>query len=148
MRRIREGKPLGDLGQELSQTPPSPANIVVSVVDRDGSEVATNVFDILTEGGFNTSPGIVDLTQIRPPTKGAMILYRPDSEDEAKVVGTYFGNLTLVPARPERSRRARTSRSSWAAATRSHRRTPPSPSTARPDTSVRLDDRFPERSRS
>ena len=85
-------------GQELSQTPPSPANIVVSVVDRDGSEVATNVFDILTEGGFNTSPGIVDLTQIRPPTKGAMILYRPDAEDEAKVVGTYFGNLTLVPA--------------------------------------------------
>jgi len=98
MRRIREGKPLGDLGQELSQTPPSPANIVVSVVDRDGSEVATNVFDILTEGGFITSPGIVDLTQIRPPTKGPMILYRPDAEDEAKVVGTYFGNLTLVPA--------------------------------------------------
>ena len=98
MRRIREGKPLGDLGQELSQTPPSPANIVVSVVDRDGSEVATNVFDILTEGGFITSPGIVDLTQIQPPTKGAMILYRPDAEDEAKVVGTYFGNLTLVPA--------------------------------------------------
>jgi hypothetical protein len=56
------------------------------------------VFDILTEGGFNTSPGIVDLTRVQPPTKGAMILYRPDAEDEAKVVGTYFGNLTLVPA--------------------------------------------------
>ena len=40
LRRIREGKPLGDLGQELSQTPPSPANIVVSVVDRNGSSVA------------------------------------------------------------------------------------------------------------
>jgi len=98
MRRIREGKPLGDLGQELSQTPPSPANIVVSVVDRDGTSVATDVFDILTEGGFNTSPGVVDLTEIRPPTKGVMILYRPGAEPMAKVVGTYFGNLELVPA--------------------------------------------------
>jgi len=100
LRRIREGKPLGNLGQELAQTPPSPANIVVSVVDREGSPVATDVFDILTEGGFNTSPGVVDLTQILPPTKGAMILYRPDAESEAKVVGTYFGNLELVPAPP------------------------------------------------
>jgi LCP family protein required for cell wall assembly len=100
MQRIREGKPLGDLGQELSQTPPSPANIVVSVVDRDGSSVATDVFDILTEGGFNTSPGVVDLTEIRPPTKGVMILYRPGAEPMAKVVGTYFGNLELVPAPP------------------------------------------------
>jgi LCP family protein required for cell wall assembly len=100
LRRIREGRPLGDLGQELPQTPPSPANIVVSVVDRDGSPVASDVFDILTEGGFNTSPGVVGLTEIRPPTKGAMILYRPDAESEAKVVGTYFGNLELVPAPP------------------------------------------------
>ncbi len=100
LRRIREGRPLGDLGQELPQTPPSPANIVVSVVDRDGSPVASDVFDILTEGGFNTSPGVVGLTEIRPPTKGAMILYRSDAESEAKVVGTYFGNLELVPAPP------------------------------------------------
>jgi LCP family protein required for cell wall assembly len=100
VRRIREGKPLGDLGQELAQTPPSPANIVVSVVDRDGSPVATDVFDILTEGGFNTSPGIVDLTEIQPPTKGSMILYAWGAEPMAKVVGTYFGNLGLVPAPP------------------------------------------------
>jgi LCP family protein required for cell wall assembly len=100
LRRIREGKPLGDLGHELAQTPPSPANIVVSVVDRDGSQVGTDVFDILTEGGFNTSPGVIDPTEIQPPTKGAMILYRPDAESEAKVVGTYFGNLGLVPAPP------------------------------------------------
>jgi LCP family protein required for cell wall assembly len=100
LRRIREGKPLGDLGQELAQTPPSPANIVVSVVDRDGSQVATDVFGILTEGGFNTSPGVVDLAEIQPPTKGAMILYRPDAESEAKVVGTYFDNLGVVPAPP------------------------------------------------
>jgi hypothetical protein len=100
LRRIREGKPLGDLGQELSQTPPSPANIVVSVVDRDGSSVAANVFNILTEGGFNTSPGVVGLSEIQPPTKGSMILYRAGAEPMAEVVGTYFGNLDLVPAPP------------------------------------------------
>ena len=98
LRRIREGRPLGDLGQELSQTPPSPANIVVSVVDRGGSTVAQEVFDVLTEGGFNTSPGVVDLTQVQPPTKGAMILYAPGAESMAKVVGTYFRDLGLVPA--------------------------------------------------
>src|ERR687897_1897480 len=100
LRRIREGKPLGDLGQELARTPPSPANIVVSVLDRDGSTVATDVFDILPEGGFNTSRGVVDLTEIRPPTKGPMILYAAGAEPMAKVVGTYFGNLELVPAPP------------------------------------------------
>ncbi len=100
LRRIREGKPLGDLGQELSQTAPSPANIVVSVVDRDGSPVAPHVFDILTEGGFNTSPGVIDTTEVDPPTKGSMILYAAGAEPMAKVVGTYFGNLDLVPAPP------------------------------------------------
>jgi LCP family protein required for cell wall assembly len=100
LRRIREGRPLGDLGQELSQTAPSPANIVVAVVDRNGSAVATDVYDVLTEGGFNTSPGVVDLTRVGPPTKGSMILYRAGAEPMAKVVGTYFDNLDLVPAPP------------------------------------------------
>ena len=58
------------------------------------------MFDILTEGGFNASPGVIDLTVVRPPTKGSMILYRAGAEPMAEVVGTYFGNLDLVPAPP------------------------------------------------
>ena len=99
LRRLREGKPLGTLGTELAGTAPSPANIVVSVVQRDdGAPIASDVFDILTEGGFNQSPGIVDETVLTPPAKGSMILYRSGTEDMAKVVGSYFGNLDLVPA--------------------------------------------------
>jgi LCP family protein required for cell wall assembly len=101
MRRLREGKPLGTLGTQLAGTAPSPANIVVSVVERDaGAPIASDVFDILTEGGFNQSPGIVDETVVSPPSKGSMILYRSGAEDMAKVVGSYFGNLDLVPAPP------------------------------------------------
>lgn len=99
-RRIREGRPLGELGTQLPQTPPSPANIVTSVVDRDAFDVADRAFDVLTEGGFNTSVGIVDEAVVDPPKKGPMILYRNGAEPMAKVVGTYFRNLELVPAPP------------------------------------------------
>jgi LCP family protein required for cell wall assembly len=99
-RRLREGRPLGDLGTELAQTPPSPANIVASVVDRDAGTIATDVLTVLTEGGFNTSPGIVDDSATQLPGKGPMILYRDGAESMAKVVGTYFRNLELVPAPP------------------------------------------------
>lgn len=98
LRRIRNGRPLGDLGKELTQTAPSPANIVVSVVDRGGSRIAARVFDILTEGGFNTFPGVLDGGSVQAPKKGSMIMYRAGAEPMAKVVRTYFGNLDLVPA--------------------------------------------------
>lgn len=97
-RRIREGKPLGDLGTELAQTAPSPANIVVSVVDRGAGSIASDVFDVLTDGGFNISPGIVGTDAIDPPTPGSIVLYRQGEEAMAKVVGAYFPNMDLVPA--------------------------------------------------
>jgi len=99
-RRIREGRALGDLGTELSQTPPSPANIVVAVYDRSAGTVAANVFNVLTEGGFNTAPGIVDAAAIDAPVKGAVIVYREGEEAKAEVVGSYFRNLERVAAPP------------------------------------------------
>jgi hypothetical protein len=54
----------------------------------------------------------VDETVVSPPSKGSMILYRSGAEDMAKVVGSYFGNLELVPAPPGALPRGRTSRSS------------------------------------
>jgi hypothetical protein len=97
-RRLRENRPLGDLGLELPGVAPSPANIVVSVLDRHAGPTATDVFDVLTEGGFNTSPGILDGSAIDVPTKGSLILYREGEEAMAKVVGGYFPNMELVPA--------------------------------------------------
>jgi LCP family protein required for cell wall assembly len=99
-RRLREGRSLGDLGTELAQTAPSPANIVVSVVDKRAGDVAADVLGVLTDGGFNTSPGILGPDIVAPPTNGSMILYRDGAEAMAKVVGTYFPNMELVPAPP------------------------------------------------
>ena len=98
--RIRNGNPLGDLGTELAQTPPSPATIAAAVYDLGAGAVAGEVFDILTEGGFDTSPGLLGGSEIVPPTEGSIILFRKGSEAKAKVVGTYFGNMELVPAPP------------------------------------------------
>ena len=97
-RRIRNGQPLGDLGIELTGVPPSPANIAVSVVDLHSDEIATDALDRLTEGGFNSSAGVLTADDIEPPRKGSMILYREGFETEAKVVGQYFPDLELVPA--------------------------------------------------
>jgi LCP family protein required for cell wall assembly len=94
---LREGEPLRDLGQDQAQTAPSPANITVSVVDAGGASTA-EVLGVLTEGGFDTSPGIVDRSQVQRPRAGSMILYRAGAEPMASVVGSYFSNLDLVPA--------------------------------------------------
>lgn len=97
-RRIRQGRPLGELGTELARTAPSPANIATVVYDRRAGSVASTVLETLTEGGFDTSAGIVEGSAIDPPKKGAMILFRQGEEPTAKVVGSYFPNLELVPA--------------------------------------------------
>jgi LCP family protein required for cell wall assembly len=98
--RIKAGRPLGSLGTQLSSTAPSPANIVVQVVDRRAGRVATDAFATFTEGGFNTSPGIVAGPSFDSPVKGSAIVYREGEEAMAKVVGTYFRNLPLVAAPP------------------------------------------------
>jgi LCP family protein required for cell wall assembly len=94
-RRIGEGLPLGDLGKNLPQVPPSPANIAAAVAGPD--EAAGPVFDVLTEGGFNTAVGIVGKGRVDSPVPGAAIVYREGLESEAKVVGSYAGGLELFP---------------------------------------------------
>jgi LCP family protein required for cell wall assembly len=98
-RRIREGRPLGDLGAQLPSTPPSPANIVVAVHDR-GADAATSVFDVLTDSGFDTSPGILPASGSELPAKGSFLLYREGEEAMARVVGSYLRNLDLLTAAP------------------------------------------------
>src|SRR5919109_1334457 len=98
-RRIRHGRPLGEVGATLPQTPPSPANIVVAVQDQ-GSANANAVFDLLTDGGFDTSPGTVEASP-DVPVKGSVILYRQGEEAKARVVGSYLRDLEIVGAAPE-----------------------------------------------
>lgn len=96
-RRIREGRPLGDLGLELPGVAPSAANIVTSVYERGATSVGTEVLDLLTDGGFNTSPGILAGADVDPPVPGSMILYRNGAETMADVVRGYLSNLNVVP---------------------------------------------------
>ena len=98
--RIRDGEPLGDLGLELPGVPPSPANIVVSVVDRNSGTIATDALGRLGESGFDNSPGVLTEAGVPVPKAGSMLLYREGLDAEAKVVGQYFPNLELVPAPP------------------------------------------------
>jgi hypothetical protein len=67
-------------------------------VDRRAGDVATESLEVLTDGGFNTSPGIVGASEIEPPKGGPMILYRQGEDAMAEVVGSYFGGMELIPA--------------------------------------------------
>jgi hypothetical protein len=55
------------------------------------------VFDVLTDGGFNTAAGVIGKREVDPPVAGAVIVYREGLESEAKVVGSYASGLELVP---------------------------------------------------
>jgi LCP family protein required for cell wall assembly len=94
-KRIAEGRPLGDLGKNLPQVPPSPANIAVAVAGPEDASSA--VFDVLTDAGFNTAAGVIGRRAVNPPVPGAVIVYREGLESEAEVVGSYAGGLELVP---------------------------------------------------
>lgn len=96
--RLREGGPLGELGLELPQTPPSPANIAVDVYDRDSFGTAAGVLDTLTKGGFLIEPVLLEFATFGGKVKGSAILYAPGEEAKAKVVASYVPGLRMEPA--------------------------------------------------
>jgi LCP family protein required for cell wall assembly len=93
--RIRQGKPLGTLGQDLAGTAPSEASIVVPVVDHDSGGTAGEVEQILSDAGFDIS-GIVDFTTYGADVKGSAIAYKAGHQSDALVVQKYFPNLPLL----------------------------------------------------
>jgi LCP family protein required for cell wall assembly len=98
--RIRQGKPLGDLGQNLVGTAPSEASIVVPVVDHDSGGTAARIEQILSDSGFDIS-GIVDYATYGADVKGSVIAYKPGHESEAQVVQKYFPNLPLLEVKDD-----------------------------------------------
>ncbi|HEX9717916.1 MAG TPA: LCP family protein [Actinomycetota bacterium] len=101
-RRLRDGRLLGNLGLTQEQTPPSPAIIRVGVYDRHSLGVAQTVYNMLTEGGFDTSLPIQDVSILgRLPTKGSVILPEANTaagQAMAEVVRGYLSNLKVVVA--------------------------------------------------
>lgn len=95
---LREGRPLGDLGKELPQTPPSPANIAVEVYDRGSLGGAADVLGILTRGGFLVPTSVTDASELGVDVKGSAILFAPGEEERARVVAQFVRGLELRPA--------------------------------------------------
>jgi LCP family protein required for cell wall assembly len=95
---IRDGKPLGDIGTTLLNTPPSEANTTVAVIDDGAGSRADDVETLLANAGFDISPGIVQ-GSAPAGTGDAAIVYRPGKDAYAGVVHTYFPDLSLVASK-------------------------------------------------
>ncbi|MGZ8580930.1 MAG: LCP family protein [Actinomycetota bacterium] len=92
---IRDGKPLGEVGRDLVYTPPSEANVPVLVVDHSSGGRAAEVQDVLSQAGFDISPGTTTSTAYPKNVAGTVIAYAPDADAEAQVVQKYFPTLEL-----------------------------------------------------
>ncbi|HEX4942054.1 MAG TPA: LCP family protein, partial [Actinomycetota bacterium] len=57
-RAIRNGRPIGNVGTELTSTPPTEASTIVAVVDIDSGGTASDVEAVLANAGFDIAPGI------------------------------------------------------------------------------------------
>ncbi|HZD78753.1 MAG TPA: LCP family protein [Actinomycetota bacterium] len=95
--RLRKGRALGKLGIAQDQTAPSPAVIQVGVFDKRSQGAAVSVHSTLTQGGFDTSTPVQDVSVlVRLPAKGSVILFNPNAPDGqamADVVHGYLSNL-------------------------------------------------------
>jgi anionic cell wall polymer biosynthesis LytR-Cps2A-Psr (LCP) family protein len=92
---IREGKPIGNVGTTSIYTPPSPATIVVPVIDRASGGKAQDVEQILSDSGFDVSRSIIDAGSYGSTVPGNVIAYAPGHEVEAAVVKQYLPGLEL-----------------------------------------------------
>lgn len=92
LRRRRQLPPVAD----LPNTPPSPANIVVPVVDA-GSSSAPEVLDVLSVSGFDISEGVIaPPTDPRLPLDASAIVHGRRDRVAAEVVRQYLPQLDLV----------------------------------------------------
>ena len=95
--RLRERKPLGDIGKVLAQTALSPAQVVVQARDAGDAEEATRTTAFLRRAGFQ----VPDPAPAPSGYEESVILFRPGSEENAEVVQGYFGGLQMQPAPAE-----------------------------------------------
>jgi anionic cell wall polymer biosynthesis LytR-Cps2A-Psr (LCP) family protein len=93
---IKDGRPISGVGTQLVNTPPSEANTTVAVVDANATDVAEEALAILSQAGFDVSPGVVPATQAPAGLQAPAIVFQPGQSSYAQVVGAYFPGLELV----------------------------------------------------
>jgi LCP family protein required for cell wall assembly len=93
-RDIRTNSPLGSLGKEQVDTPPSPANIKVAVFDNGNGSASSRVESILDRSGFDVSPGIQPISALGHTVSGSAVFYRPADASMADVTQGFIPNLT------------------------------------------------------
>ena len=93
-RDIRDNKPLGDLGKEQPDTPPSPANIKIEVFDNGNTSAARRVESIFARSGFDVSLGIEDASALGRSIDGSAMFYRSADANMADVAHGFIPNLT------------------------------------------------------
>jgi LCP family protein required for cell wall assembly len=95
---IRDGEQLGDIGATLAGTPPSEANTTVAVIDDGAAAKATGVETLLTNAGFDISPGVVE-GSAPPGVQGPAIVFAPGEDAYAGVVHSYLPQLPVVESK-------------------------------------------------
>jgi LCP family protein required for cell wall assembly len=102
---VRQGRPLGSTGVGV-YTPPSEATIPVLVVDHGSRGAVAGVQSVLSQAGFDISPGLEVFDRYPKKVSGSVIAHAPDAdaEAEAEVVKKYFPALELkqVKGLPDR----------------------------------------------
>lgn len=94
---IRQGRPINDVGTTLVNTPLSPANVRVAVIDRGSAGVADEVEAMLSGAGFDISPGIWDDARAPASVSGvAAIIYGPGHDAEAEALTKYLPAAKVV----------------------------------------------------
>jgi anionic cell wall polymer biosynthesis LytR-Cps2A-Psr (LCP) family protein len=97
-RAIEEGRPIGNVGTTLVNTPPSEANTRVAVVDANSGATAPSVEGVLNDAGFDVSPGIWQASEAPIDVDGPAIVFRPEASANAQVVAAYFPDLPVIPS--------------------------------------------------
>jgi anionic cell wall polymer biosynthesis LytR-Cps2A-Psr (LCP) family protein len=97
-RAIKQGRPIGNVGTTLVNTPPSEANTKVAVVDANSGSTASKVEDVLNDAGFDVSAGIWPASESPVRGSGPAIVFRPEASANAQVVAAYFPDLQLIPS--------------------------------------------------
>jgi LCP family protein required for cell wall assembly len=100
---IRENRSIQGVGEHPLFVPPSEANVTVAVVDDGAGQSASDVGGLLSDAGFDISPGTMSPndagahpTEKQLNAAGAVIAYASGHDVEAGVVSSYFPGLPVV----------------------------------------------------